>query len=486
MLFRKFFIFLVGLLVFLVISLYYSYDYLRRLQDMAGVRHPDVLLITIDTCRADAIGAYGNPDVYSPFSDSLSRNGIVFPRAYAPVPTTGPSHTTILTGRSPVVHRVFRNAMKYSQKHTNLAQIFRDTGYRTAAFVSGYSLTARTCGLDSGFEFYDDAWSKTTLERDAMDTITNCTAWLNTVGSSPFFVWLHLFDPHAPYQDRKPFIYSLRENHENNQNVINYSTEQIQKYSEHAERARAAGDFMVLVSNPMTSVTDEKTLQRFWTAYLSEVSYADHHLVQLKRQLQSMGRWERTLVILTSDHGEGFEHDYFYAHGDRLWETATHVPWIVRFPMNKIHSRVAKTIARHEDIFPTTLSICQIDTQNISVEGTDLKKTMELNSSGTITSWITMAPPLMRKELTKGLVLAAYNPDFKLISVVDQDDHLLFNLSEDPSEKNEVGDRYPQVKAKLMQQLRRVLSTQHLPRQVEFDPGEVREMEKLRSLGYVE
>lgn len=484
--YRRLCVYLACLLIFLLLPLYYAYNYFLQIQDLTGVHHPDVLLITVDTCQAGAVGAYGNPDVYTPFTDTLSRQGMVFPRAYAPVPTTGPSHTTILTGQSPMTHRVFRNAMKYTHTHITLAEIFRNAGYQTAAFVSGYALTARTCGLDPGFDVYDDAWSKTHLEQDAAEAVASCSAWLNTIDSRPFFVWLHLFDPHAPYQDRQPYIRALLRHSTEKEAAVDYSEDTIRKYAEHAEKARAAGDFMVLVKNPMTTVTDPETLHRNWTAYLSEVSYADHALLQLQRFLQKEGRWDRTLVILTGDHGEGFDHDYFYAHGDRLWESAVHIPWLVRFPLNRISNRVARAIARHEDILPTTVSICRIDAPEKPVEGFDLKKTMELNSSGIQVSWVTMAPPLPRKALSKGLLLAAYNPHFKLIRTVDLNENRLFNITDDPSELVDVSDQYPQIKARLNRQLDQILETRDLPRNVEFDPGEIREMENLRSLGYIQ
>jgi arylsulfatase A-like enzyme len=484
--YRRLCVYLACLLLFLILPLYYAYDYFLQLQDLTGVYHPDVLLITVDTFQAGAVGAYGNPDVYTPFSDVLSRKGVIFPRAYAPVPTTGPSHTTILTGQSPLTHRVFRNAMKYDRTHITLAEILRGAGYQTAAFVSGYSLTARTCGLDPGFDVYDDAWSKTHLEQDAADAIASCSAWLNAIDSGPFFVWLHLFDPHAPYQDRQPFVRALRKENAGKHEKVAYAEDTISKYAEHAEKARAAGDFMVLVQNPMTTVTDPETLHKNWTAYLSEVSYADHALLQLQRILQKKDRWDRTLVILTGDHGEGFDHDYFYAHGDRLWESAVHVPWIVRFPLNRVDNRIARAVARHEDIFPTTVSICRIDGPDTPVEGFDLKKTMELNSTGVTVSWITVAPPLPREALSKGLVLAAYNPHFKLVRTVDLNENMLFNITNDPSEEVDVSDQHSQLKAILNRQLDLVLETRDLPRNVDFDPGEIREMEKLRSLGYVQ
>jgi arylsulfatase A-like enzyme len=484
--FKKLFL-LTFFLVILTVPLYYSYLYLAQIILIKGVQRPDVLLVTIDTFHYGAMGAYGNPDVYTPFMDSLSRESILFPRSYASVPTTGPSHTTILTGRKPATHRVFRNAMKYSNDYVTLPKVFQDAGYKTAAFISGYSLCARVSGLEKGFDFYDDGWSASQLERDAADTIQSCTSWLNQNGSQPFFAWLHLFDPHAPYEERSPFIRGLRAPDQPIEQIqVSSTQEQTRRYSDNVEKALQAGDFMVLVSNPMTTQTDSETMLKNWTAYLSEISYLDFALAEFRRNMAEMDKWNRTLILLTSDHGEGFDHDYYFAHGDRLWESALHVPFIVRFPLERVKGSLAHATALHEDIFPTTLSICNIDFPVYGLEGADLKKTMELNLVGANSSWTAIAPPLPRKNLSNGLIVATYDSVFKLIRTVDSQEELFFRLSDDPGESKELGDQFSSVKQQLSTRLDDFLSTGNIPHTVIFDPGEIQEEESLRSLGYIQ
>jgi arylsulfatase A-like enzyme len=473
-------------LIFFIVPLYFVYNQFLNLKGIKSVEKPNVLLISVDTCQAGAVGAYGNPTVYTPFMDRFSQNGVLFPRAYAPVPTTGPSHTTLLTGQSPVTHRVFRNAMVYSNAHVSLATILRHHGYKTGAFVSGYALTARTCGLNTGFDIYNDYWSVSQLEQDAKEAYASCISWLENGEEGPFFAWLHLFDAHAPYQERRPFIDGIRSRESNFEQDKAYSDDQVRRYEKHAEKARQTGDFMVLVSNPMTTETDPETLYNMWTAYLSEVSYVDSVLNDLKRFLETDNRWDNTLVILTSDHGEGFDHDYYYAHGDRLWESAVHVPFIVRYPENRVSNRISRAIARLEDVFPTVLSILELQLPSEPTDGTDLQTAMELNLIGSNVLWSVLAPPLPRKNLSQGLVIAAYEPDYKLIRTLDRNENMLFNVTDDPGERNDLSRKNPDVKNRLSRHIDRILETSDIPRTVEFDPGEIREMESLRSLGYIQ
>ncbi|MBN1878681.1 sulfatase [bacterium] len=474
-------------LLFLIVPLYMTYQYFIQLMNVSGVRKPDVFLITVDTLQHAAVGSYGNSAVNTPFIDSIAKHGVLFPRGYAPIPTTGPSHTTILTGRSPSSHRVFRNAMKYGNEFPTLAKVFHDMGYRTAAFISGYSLTARVCGLDQGFDDYDDAWSEKQLERDAMDSIGSCMKWLNATDRfEPCFIWLHLFDPHAPYQERTPYIRLLRNGSVSHEMVDHSTGEQAAKYAQNVENAIQKQDFMVLVNNPMTTRTDKETLQRNWTAYLSEVCHVDRALLELKRYLQATDRWDRSLIIFTADHGEGFDHDYYFAHGDRLWESSVRVPWIVRFPLDRAKNTIARAIARHEDVFPTALSIAGIDLPFTGLQGTDLRMSMEMNLVGVTTSWVTIAPPLPRKDLNQGLMVAAYDHSFKLIRTVESGEELLFQVRVDPGETQEASEQNSVVKERLAKVLDRVVSHGRLPRSIDFDPGEIKEQDKLRSMGYIQ
>jgi arylsulfatase A-like enzyme len=168
---------------------------------------PNVILITIDTLRADHVGCYGARDVKTPTLDGLAHDGVVFERAISQVPLTWPSHAVILTGTYP-----FQNGVQdftgqpLGQQFRSVAQAFKQAGYATGAVVSAFVLD-RSWGLARGFDFYDDAFSAETFEkkdiglvdRRAGDSVTHAIAWLKKTPRRPFFLWLHLYDPHSPY-----------------------------------------------------------------------------------------------------------------------------------------------------------------------------------------------------------------------------------------------------------------------------------------------
>jgi len=474
-------------LIMILAPLHYAYNYLEKVIEYTGISHPGVILVTIDTCQYAALGSYGNPDVYTPFIDRFSRHGVIFPRGYSPIPTTGPSHTTMMTGRSPVTHGVFRNAMKYSGKYVTLAKLMKDSGYRTAAFVSGYSVTERSSGLGIGFDYYDDKWAGNKLERDADDAVKACAEWINQESDQPFFVWLHLFDPHTPYKEREPFVSGIRKEDTARDKVVqNYSDEQIEKYSKNVEKALDAGDFMVLVKHPMATKTDPQTKQNNWTAYLSEVSYIDSRLAWLKRRLMESGDWVRSLIILTADHGEGFDHDYYFTHGDRLWESAIRVPWLLKLPMEKIKNQICRSIARHEDIFPTVQSFCNIDLPVPGLEGHDLKDTITFNVPGMTSRWMAISPPLPRKNISRGLVVAAFDPYFKLLHYDSSGKESLYLLKDDPAEQIDVKEQFPKVYKSLSKKVRQYIKKGRIPLNSDITPEEREQSEQLKALGYMQ
>jgi choline-sulfatase len=165
---------------------------------------PSVLLVTIDTLRADRLGAYGDAQARTPHLDALARAGLVFDRAYAPTPLTLPSHASLMTGLLPPAHGVRGNgAFALGPGPPTLAEALRARGLRTAAFVGGFPLSRRF-GLDRGFEHYDDRMEKAPglhfefAERRAADVVAAARGWL-AQAAGPVFVWVHVFDPHAPY-----------------------------------------------------------------------------------------------------------------------------------------------------------------------------------------------------------------------------------------------------------------------------------------------
>src|SRR5689334_24314392 len=176
-------------------------------------RKTSVILITMDTLRADHVGCYGDKDAQTPTLDALAKDGIVFDRAISQVPLTWPSHAVILTGTYP-----FQNGVQdftgtpLAPTFRTLAQSFKAHGYATGAVVSSFVLE-RSWGLGRGFDFYDDAFAPEAfqtkdlglVDRRASESVTRAIRWLDSHHDRPFFLWLHLYDPHSPYDPPEPF-----------------------------------------------------------------------------------------------------------------------------------------------------------------------------------------------------------------------------------------------------------------------------------------
>jgi arylsulfatase A-like enzyme/tetratricopeptide (TPR) repeat protein len=246
---------------------------------------PNVLLVTIDTVRADHIGSYGAKDVQTPTIDSLVRDGILFERAISQVPLTWPSHAVILTGTYP-----FQNGVQdftgqpLAPQFRSVAQAFKRHGYATGAVISAFVLD-RSWGLARGFDFYDDAFSPEEfqkrdlglVDRKAGESVTHAINWLKQPTRRPFFFWLHLYDPHSPYDPPEP-----------------YRTQ----YRDHL--------------------------------YDGEIAYADHELGRLITWLKSNRLYDRTMIVLLSDHGESLGDHGEKEHGFFVYNSTVHVPLIVK------------------------------------------------------------------------------------------------------------------------------------------------------------
>jgi choline-sulfatase len=287
----------------------------------------NVLLVTFDTARADAFGCYGNPDARTPVVDRLASRGVRFERTVSPAPITLPSHASLLTGLEPLSHGVRNNAtFRLAEEHVTLAEKLREAGYATAAFVGSFVLDARY-GLEQGFAEYDDeigADASPTdghfLQRPA-DRVTDAAiAWLGQEREqprvAPFFLWVHYYDAHAPYQPPKAFAPPP-------------PADPLAPYDPAENRAR----------------------------YLGEIAFADS---QLGRLLDAIGeqQLERTLCVVTSDHGEALGEHGEFTHTVFVYRSTMAVPLIVSCPGLFESGRVVSDrIAGLVDVAPTVLSL---------------------------------------------------------------------------------------------------------------------------------
>jgi choline-sulfatase len=279
----------------------------------AAVTRPNVVLVTLDTTRADRMGFLGSTRGLTPALDTLARESLVFTRAYAQAPITPVSHATILTGTFPPFHHVIDFGIPLPPSVPYLPDLLRQQGYRTAAFVGSLVLdpvSGTAPGFDRGFERYDAGFHRRlpgqsryeTVERRGDEVIARAVAWLGEASRDPFFLWVHLYDPHDPYDP--------------------------------------PGDLKA----------------RFATApYDGEIASVDRNAGRLAETLRAGGQLDRTVFIVTADHGESLGDHGEETHGLFLYDATLRVPLLVRLP-GRQHAggRIAARV-RLADIAPTVL-----------------------------------------------------------------------------------------------------------------------------------
>ncbi len=276
----------------------------------------DLILVTIDTLRADRLGVYGSKDVETPVLDRIARDGAMAPEAMVHVALTRPSHVTLFTGLLPYQHGIRDNVSPgLGASVPTLAAVLQQKGFRTAAFVSSIVLSKQS-GLDRGFETYsdefeaegDDARFLNTIQKRGDATLDEAVRWLEGVPKERrALLWLHLYDPHDPYEPPEPYA------------------------------SRYAG-----------------------RPYDGEVAWTDELIGRLDTALERTGRRSEALLVITSDHGEGLGEHNESAHGFFVYQATLRVPLIVRGPGVKPGSRLAVT-AQSVDVLPTLLEMLDVE-----------------------------------------------------------------------------------------------------------------------------
>ncbi|PYX51146.1 MAG: hypothetical protein DMG79_04065 [Acidobacteria bacterium] len=278
---------------------------------------PNIVFITVDTTRADRMGFLGNKHGLTPNLDLVARQGVVFERAYSQAPLTPVSHATIFTGTYPQFHTVTDFGHPLPALLPYLPEILQKSGYHTAAFIGSLILDPKASmapGFDRGFDFFDagfrpkgpDEDRYTTVERRSGDVVAHTIAWLGKNRPSPFFVWVHLYDPHAPYDPPPPYD------------------------------------------------------KRFSDPYEGEIAYADASLGKLFSYLRQRGLYENTIIVMMSDHGESLGAHGESMHGIFLYDETIHVPLLFKLPGELLARRRLNSRVRLVDVAPTLLSMLSL------------------------------------------------------------------------------------------------------------------------------
>lgn len=398
----------------------------------SGAAGMNLLVITLDTTRADALGLYGNKDDVTPEIDRLGRTGIVFKECYTPAPLTLPAHCSLFTGRYPIAHQVRNNGTYVlPDSERTMARVLKERGYETAAVVASFTLAAKF-GLAQGFDTYDEDFESGrsilnfTAEIPADKVYEKFTRWLEHRTAQKFFCWLHFYDAHSPYVPHGP----------------------------------AVG------ASP-------------WSLYEGEVRFVDSYVGRIVQTLKDAGLYENTLIVIVGDHGEAFGEHKERGHGIFCYEESLRVPLVLHSPRVFKEPRTVAERVGLVDIMPSLLELLGIPCPD-AVQGRSFwaladgreKERRELYFESLFGQEEFNWAPLT------GLIEGAH----KYISLPEPE---LYDLEADPREaQNLFAGRQETARAidkKLEAFVRRSAATKGASRR-ELSPGDV---ERLKSLGYI-
>ncbi len=417
----------------------------------------NLLLVSIDTLRADLLGVYGGPTRTTPNLDALARRAIVFERAYATAPITGPSHASILTAQHPSKHGIVFNGHRVEAKvgSRTLTEALRDAGFRTGAFVSAAPVDARY-GFGRGFEHFDLVQGGNAPGDSGADGVAVIEAardWIGTLAGQRFFVWVHLFKPHLPYAASSHIWTGLGMNRR------------------------------IVVPNIEAALNTPPA--RLRTAYRADVNEADEQLGRLLGMLEGLSVLDRTMIAIVADHGE-----YLGEHGrashNGLYDPVLRVPLLIAVPggSRQRRSDPVSTV----DLTPTLLHLLSLPPLATAQGRNLLADGAESSRVPVFAEW----RAFQARDKQRGLVatdtlMSVQLGDHKLIrSLVPPFEEELYDLAADPGEERDLSRERPELLATL-----RGLLAEHARRNLPEGPlgvprFEEGDLEMLRALGYVE
>jgi arylsulfatase A-like enzyme/Flp pilus assembly protein TadD len=391
----------------------------------------NVLLITLDTTRADRLGAYGYAKAKTPNLDALARGGVRFANAYSQVPLTLPSHCSIMTGTYPFTHNVHNNGTyELGADNLTMAEALKEKGFRTGAVVASFSVDSRF-GLAQGFDFYDDSiqaalpFKPMNSERKAEEVAAAFSSWMDKEEGEPFFAWVHFFDPHLPYQPPSPYKEEFAD-----------------------------------------------------VPYDGEVAYMDSCIGKVIDKLRGKNLLGRTLVVVCGDHGEAFGEKVETGHGVFLYDNTLRVPLILyaegRLPAGKvIRSRV-----RLIDIFPSVMDMLGLAAP-AACQGTSLLPYVEGRKRGDLETYIETFYP--RENFGWSELVGLIRGDWKYIRAPKPE---VYNLRSDQGELHNVFASESRVASDLNRRLEELIKGNAGLAAAKGRSLTAEEEERLRSLGY--
>ncbi len=423
--------FFIFLLMFLFLLSFSSCSYFP-----GGEPAGKIILITLDTTRADHLRCYGYQDIETPNLDRIASNGILFKNAISHVPMTMPSHASMMTGLYPIKHGVRSNQIyRLPESNITLAEILKENGYETGAVISTVVLSEKY-GIAQGFDYFDESFLEEETdqpeimrERRAKESIDLALKWLEAKKDKKFFLWLHFYDPHTPYNPPPPFY--------------------------------------------------EKYKNRL---YDGEIAYMDDALGHFFEQLEEWDMLNESLILIIGDHGEGLGDHGEYEHQFLIYESNIRIPLMIHYSHMEKKGMVEDVVAC-VDLFQTILDLCQIK-EKYPNDGRSLVPYLK-NPTGALETY-----PYYIESLS-GDIAFGWSPlhglrenEWKYIEAPEEE---LYDVSEDPDEKNNLASYETEIVERMSGKLEliKLESSEELKEQdSELELSDEEQM-KLASLGYV-
>jgi len=429
-------IFSVLFALILIVGSYFLFvrkDGISRLDQAENFNY---ILITVDTLRADRVGCYGFSGISTPTMDLFARRGVKFEKCISTATLTLPSHTSLMTGTYPTFHGVRDNGgFLVPQEMTTLAELMKQHGYKTSAYVAAYVLDSKW-GLDQGFDHYFDSFdlskyktvSLGNVQRPGNEIIDEVLPWLEEHKQEKFFTWIHLYDPHTPYEPPEPYI---------------------EKYP----------------NNP----------------YIGEIAYTDSQLDRLWQFLEENDLIENTVLVFASDHGESLGEHQEQSHGFFIYQEGVHVPLIFVTPFEKLHGISRARSVSLVDVMPTILDLAGIQAPS-QVQGKSLQPLFSKDRiEGKSIAYSETFYPRFHYGWSE--LKSLQDERYKLILAPELE---LYDLQSDPDEERNIIDSQAAEARRLVAQIESFIDeSSRGAYELDYSHMDEESREKLAALGYI-
>ncbi len=442
-----------------------------------GKNNRNIILISVDTLRADHLGCYGYNRKTSPNIDSLVSDSVLFLNTYAPSPWTLPSHISMLTSLYDVHHQVYYEYEKMDSSIITLADILRNNNFFCSAFTGG-GFVSSNYGFSKGFDSYREITQGIYFNNSPEHIYKSASKWLDYNKDKNFFLFIHTYQPHNPYDCPHPYNRMFIDHNAKWQNL------DLLRYI-----GGKKGIFKKL---------SEEERKNIISLYDAEIRYTDEYLIKpLIEKLKNMSFYDHTMIIFTSDHGEEFYDHKSWEHANSLYNEQLKVPLIIKFPYSRFAGKKIKNIVRLVDIMPTVLEELRLESPKLKLDGQSLiplikgKKQKERvflaeKADNILDSHIPqkLSMNLEKYKLIINKKYKAEDLSFFLFPPPNSKHVELYDLDKDPLEKNNIADENPKIVNQIINQINAIYRNAKKRKKEKTEIDDTLR-EQLKALGYI-